>query len=67
MKPWKPNFGDVYYFVGQSGNVYHHYYNKTREDIIFYKIGNCYATKEEAKANKDKWIRFYEADEILEI
>ena len=70
-KPWKPKYGDAYFYVDNNGfirkglwykNIYPIMYDKT-----LYKLGNCYRTKEDAEANKDKWIKFYESDEVLEV
>lgn len=67
-KPWKPKDGDIFYFIGSDGDIYHYYaecgltYHNN-----FYKIGNCYRTREEAEANRDKWIAFYVSDEVLEV
>ena len=32
-----------------------------------YKLGNCYRTREEAEANRDKWVAFYASDDVLEV
>ena len=68
-KPWRPQVGQDYWVVSP----------KAKESIIVtvwinscgdnsnYKIGNCYRTKEEAEANRDKWVAFYASDEVLEV
>ena len=70
-KPWEPKIGDAYFYVDNSGfirkglwykNIYPIVY-----DITLYKLGNCYRTPEEAEANKDKWVKFYTSDDVLEV
>ena len=66
-KPWKPKDNDMYYYVNKVGNIEYDEWLSFWEDIILYKLGNCYRTIEEAEANKDKWLKFYESDEVLEV
>ena len=68
-EPWKPQMHDIFWYVDDMGepvlgryNTYPHVCDKN-----FYKIGNCYKTAQEAKANRDKWIAFYASDEVLEV
>lgn len=65
-RPWKPNVADVFWHVDYCGNVQHKQW-VSWDYFNFYKIGNCYRTREEAEANRDKWISFYESDEVLEV
>lgn len=66
-KPWKPNKGDIYFFVDANGlSDYEKYYNDPF-DIMCYKLGNCYKTKTEAENDSHKWIDFYASDEVLEV
>ena len=66
-KPWKPKNNEVYYYVNASGTVDCEEWLSFCEDITWYKLGNCYRTKEEAEANKDKWFAFYNSDDVLEV
>lgn len=66
-KPWKPNLDDEYYYVDEYGYACSDPWVNFALDFVFYKIGNCYKTKEEAEKNKDKWIAFYASDEVLEV
>lgn len=66
-KPWKPNLDDEYYYVDEYGYACSDPWVNSALDFVFYKIGNCYKTKEEAEKNKDKWIAFYASDEVLEV
>ena len=65
--PWKPNYGDSYYSIGPGGCLEPGQWLDDFIDIAMYKLGNCYRTVQEAEANKDKWIAFYESDEMLEV
>lgn len=66
-KPWKPKADERYYVIEETGLVSEEVWWDECIDIIFYKLGNCYRTIEEAEANRDKWIAFYASDEILEV
>lgn len=66
-KPWKPKHGDDYYCVSRQKYVLNEKWYNDVIDNLFYKIGNCYRTREEAEANCDKWIAFYESDDVLEV
>ena len=66
-KPWKPNIEDFYYIIDESGQSSSAQWYDDSIDINYYKIGNCYKTREEAEANREKWKSFYESDEVLEI
>ena len=69
-KPWKPKDGDVYWYVCADGDLaVEEWWESAKEicDMNTYKLGNCYRTKEEAEANREKWIKFYASDDILEV
>lgn len=66
-KPWKPIINDIYYFVRSDGDVSSAQWISNVWDHSIYKLGNCYRTREEAEANRDKWIAFYASDEVLEV
>ena len=66
-KPWKPKLHEHYYFIDEEGYVYSETWDNQYPDIIFYKLGNCYKTYEEAEANSAKWVAFYKSDEVLEV
>ena len=66
-KPWKPKKDNIYYYVGQEGFVISNRWWNTYTEILLYKLGNCYHTKEEAETSRDKWIAFYTSDEVLEV
>ena len=66
-KPWKPNDNEEFYVVLSDGDVRRKYWDDCATCKNYYKLGNCYSTKEEAEANRDKWLAFYASDEILEV
>ena len=66
-KPWKPLYGYVYWYVHADGCVTPTTWLQANSDMSLYKLGNCYRTKEEAEADRDKWISFYASDEQLTI
>ena len=66
-KPWKPNDKDVFWSINAVGNVDWSVWIGATEQLIRYKIGNCYRTEAEAVANRDKWISFYASDKVLEV
>ena len=65
--PWKPSADECYYSVTEEGLIGQNVCVWDFIDISLYRLGNCYHTKEEAEANRDKWISFYESDEVLEV
>jgi hypothetical protein len=68
-KPWKPEDGDSFFFVIETGDVYDSVFSSEfgSDHLNYYKLGNCYRTKEQAEANRDKWVTFYASDEVLEV
>lgn len=66
-KPWKPKFGEYYWMVNQYGSIVDFVWVDSFVNVSTYKLGNCYRTREEAEANRDKWVAFYASDEVLEV
>ena len=51
---WKPKHGDYYYFINYKGMAMRStWVNSVNEDAM-YEFGNCFRTKEEAEATRDK-------------
>lgn len=50
-KRWKPKEGDCYYIVSSTLGVLmqENYQEDIYQDKLFYKVGNCFKTKEEAE------------------
>lgn len=67
QKPWIPHYDEEFYVVGCEGHILKKYWDNCTAFKTYYKIGNCYKTQEDAVANKDKWMKFYASDEILEV
>lgn len=67
-KSWKPKYNQYYWSVtATEGVLTNNKWTDCWMDITYYKLGNCYRTKQEAEANRDKWISFYASDEVLEV
>lgn len=66
-KPWKPKEDEDYWYVDGRGDTWSTYWTEYADSMNYYKLGNCYRTREEAEANRNKWIAFYESDEVLEV
>jgi hypothetical protein len=66
-KPWKPSLDEQYYYVDELGHPCSDPWVNSVLDITLYRVGNCYRTKEEAEANRDKWQSFCVSDEVLEV
>ncbi len=67
LMSWKPRFNEKYYSIGVDGSVEDGTWLNDFVDYTLYKIGNCYRTIEEARANRVKWGTFYDSDEVLNI
>ena len=49
-KPWKPKEGDRYcYYSAMNGLVNYARWDDLDIEFIFWKVGNCFKTEEEAK------------------
>ena len=66
-KSCKPKDDEMFYVILSDGDVRHKYWDDCATCKNYYKLGNCYYTKEEAEANRDKWLSFYASDEVLEV
>lgn len=65
--PFKPKIEKTYWYVRVDGTVTSCRWFEDQLDAYHYKLGNCYRTKDEAEANRDKWLAFYASDEVLEV
>ena len=63
----KPAPDQVYYFVEVDGRIDWNYWDNDAIDYSFYITGNCYHTREEAKADCNKWVALYASDKVLEV
>lgn len=66
-KPWKPRVGEQFYFIDMDGKSCCLTCGYNNSSLNLYKIGNCYRTREAAKANTEKWVKFYSSDNVVEV
>ena len=66
-KSWKPKYNELFWVVHPDGDIVEYIWPNSVYSNSNYKLGNCYRTKEEAEANRDKWVAFYASDEVLEV
>lgn len=66
-KSWKPKIGENYWVIVPDGDISEYAWLDSLGGHSNYKLGNCYRTREEAEANRDKWVAFYASDEVLEV
>ena len=67
-KPWMPKEYEKFWYVDIDKHIYAEDFCCGHiNSVLLYKIGNCYKTREEAEANRNKWIAFYSSDEVVEI
>lgn len=53
-KKWKPEYKERYYYVNSVGIVMNCIWFNLDGDTLLYEFGNCFKTKDEAEAMKDK-------------
>ena len=59
---WKPEEDEEYWFVDSEGEVFSHNYEEAWiTDAAKYKAGNCYRTKEEAQAARERVLKAYKS------
>lgn len=51
--PWKPKFGEYVWLVFKD-DLCHWRWENLMSDFVYFKLGNCFRTKEEAEANADR-------------
>ena len=67
-KPWKPKETEYFYSITPEGGISGEWWtDRVWNHSNLYKLGNCYRTKEEVEANRDKWAAFYASDEVMEV
>lgn len=54
LERWKPEYEGQYYFIDIKGGILQKMWFDTQVDNQCYKFGNCFRTKEEAEAARDK-------------
>lgn len=59
-EPFIPKYGEIYYCVNWDEHIMETYCQKGfLIDILRVKLGNCYRTQEEAEADRQKWIDYF--------
>ena len=53
-KLYKPKIQEPYFSVHQDGDIARIVWFGNTGDLCYYKLGNCYRTRDEAEANRDK-------------
>lgn len=70
VQAWKPKFDELYYgFQYNDGRACLNSM-KWKDDYIdhlFYKIGNCYRTENDAAQDIEKWGRFYHSPKVVDV
>lgn len=51
---WKPEYGDIYWFLGIGGKTNHDFWTGTPADFWRYGLGKIYRTKEECEKASDR-------------
>ena len=51
---WKPKYGDYYYFINYKGMAMRSTWFNSVNEYTMYEFGNCFRTKEEAEAARDR-------------
>lgn len=67
LLPYKPKYGESYWFVRRNGFIEENDWRDYSVDLIFRKIGNCYRSEEDAFKHIEKWVKFYNSDELLDV
>lgn len=55
-KVWKPEKGETYWIVVGDGNIARQIWFENARDLNYWKIGNCFRTREEAVFHREKLI-----------
>lgn len=66
-KPWKPKYNEMYYYVDKSGEICSECWNNDVIDWNTYKLRNCYKYREYAEKYIDKWVKFYNSDDVINV
>jgi len=53
-KMWKPKCGELFFYINDCGGIMNSEWYDDRIDSEFYKIGNCFKTKEEAELELER-------------
>ena len=60
--PWKPKFGDIYYYNNRFGELHRGIAGANNLfDLMITKLGKAYRTEEEAKSHAEEDAAFWES------
>ena len=58
--PFRPGEGERYYYVCDNGDISYYNNDFSVADLSIIALGNCFRTKAEAEANKDRILAKFE-------
>lgn len=62
----RPKDGEEFWYITPNGNIYSiSYDSQATSDIVFFLMGNCFKTKEEAEQHKEKILKLLNKNEPL--
>lgn len=67
MERYKPKKYYHYYVIQPDGSLNVAVWYENFADLALYRLGNCYHSPTQAKADADKWIAFYASEDLLEV
>ena len=62
-----PKDGTKYYWVSPDSSIYGLEFWKSTIDVLNFKIGNFFSTREEAEQNKEKFMKILNSPERIEL
>lgn len=63
---WKPNLGDIYYFISNAGSIICTHWDDCASDRGRYAIGNVFKTEEEAEFGREQLRILAELEEYAD-
>ena len=57
--PFKPIYGETYYFIDTFGDIYDETWYDNSENIAYYLMGNCFRSKKVAETHMDEIAKKY--------
>jgi len=59
--PFKPEDRESFWFIGVKGEKIAGFYDKSNQlYLLLYKMGNCYASCDDADVDCEKWVLYYQ-------
>lgn len=68
IKPnrWKPDQGDIYYYIDSSGDIIEAVFVRDKKDIYRLSINNCFNTEEEAEFRLEQIKVYHELKNVAD-